>query len=726
MSTQAEAPRYFAFISYSHGDKLWADWLHKALETYRVPKRLVGQTTAAGVIPRRLIPVFRDSDELATATDLNREVEGALAQSANLIVICSPGAAQSRWVNAEVLAFKRLGRSERIFCLIVGGEPNAVELPGRAIEECFAPALRYLVDADGHLTSERTEPIAADGRPGKDGKTNAKLKLIAGLLRIGLDTLRRRELQRHNRRLVAITALSLVVVLITTTLAITAGIARNDAERRQKQAEDLVGFMVGDLTEKLRAVERLDILKAIDDKAMAYFASQSSRDVTDSALAMRVDTLQKIGSVRQDQGQIPAALESYAAASQLAAELLRRAPADIRRQADYANSLTWIGKAYWYQGDLKHAAQNFKAAGDTLRKAVAADPTDTDLALKFSFALTNSGRVLEARGEFAAAKSDYEAVQKIFKDLVSREPTNTTWQSQLGNAYDSLGKLALEQGHLDLAVQNYRANQRIQAALAERNPNNHDQQYELVISDGILGRTLGICGELEAASRYLADAVAGLKALTSFDATQTEWQYLFARYNEQLGGVLRQRAQLDAAAATDARSLKVLESLTAKDPTDTEWQQELARSRIESARLKLARGDTDVAVKLIRPALETIERLRAKTADDRNLLLLAAQADIVAGEASAGRLEAKLARQSFESARDVVAPAAQTGSDPNFLAAWASALLLLDEVDAARPAVAKLSGMGFRTPDFIALTVSRRLAYTADPVFAQRITDAMR
>jgi hypothetical protein len=35
--------KYYAFISYSHQDKKWGDWLHKAIETYRVPKRLVGQ-----------------------------------------------------------------------------------------------------------------------------------------------------------------------------------------------------------------------------------------------------------------------------------------------------------------------------------------------------------------------------------------------------------------------------------------------------------------------------------------------------------------------------------------------------------------------------------------------------------------------------------------------------------------------------------------------------------
>lgn len=100
MATGAIRFRYRAFVSYSHRDETWARWLHKAIETYRVPSRLVGTTTAAGVIPRRLAPIFRDRDELPSATDLGGKVDEALAASANLIVICSPAAATSRWVDA--------------------------------------------------------------------------------------------------------------------------------------------------------------------------------------------------------------------------------------------------------------------------------------------------------------------------------------------------------------------------------------------------------------------------------------------------------------------------------------------------------------------------------------------------------------------------------------------------------------------------------------------------
>jgi hypothetical protein len=153
--------QYRAFISYSHKDKAWADWLHRTLETYRVPSRLVGRQTAAGTVPRRLVPIFRDRDELPTASDLSQKVNEALAQSANLLVICSPRSAGSRWTNEEVLSFKRRGRSERIFCLIVDGEPNTTALRGRESEECFVEALRYRLSADGTLSSEPADPIAA-------------------------------------------------------------------------------------------------------------------------------------------------------------------------------------------------------------------------------------------------------------------------------------------------------------------------------------------------------------------------------------------------------------------------------------------------------------------------------------------------------------------------------------------------------------------------------------
>ncbi len=231
---------YWAFVSYSHRDQRWANWLHRALELYRVPRRLKGEG-----LPRRLYPIFKDRDELPVSPDLGHQIETALAQSRHLIVVCSPHSAQSRFVNEEVRQFKAMGGTDRILCLVVDGEPNASDHPGAEASECFVPALRYAVGPDGELTEERAEPIAADLRPGKDGRAYGFLKLLAGLLGVRLDDLARRDHERRVRRLIGLATLMLVVACLFAAVACWAVLATQEAQRGTyrlhcQQAQDLL------------------------------------------------------------------------------------------------------------------------------------------------------------------------------------------------------------------------------------------------------------------------------------------------------------------------------------------------------------------------------------------------------------------------------------------------------------------------------------------------------
>ena len=173
--------RYKAFISYSHDDEQWATWLHKSLETYRLPKRLVDEL---GLEHNRLSPIFRDRDELASAHNLSTTILDALRASENLVVICSPSAAQSLWVNREIEEFGRLRDPKRVFCLLIGDSTHS-----------FPPALT----AEGMV-----EPLAADPRDQADGKRGARLKLAASLAGVPYDALRQREARRRARRLAGV------------------------------------------------------------------------------------------------------------------------------------------------------------------------------------------------------------------------------------------------------------------------------------------------------------------------------------------------------------------------------------------------------------------------------------------------------------------------------------------------------------------------------------------
>lgn len=207
--------KYWAFISYSHADEEWAKWLHKSIETYQVPRKLVGRDTANGPLPKRLFPVFRDRDELPGASDLGGKIQEALKTSRSLVVICSPKSAVSKWVNEEVKAYKMLGRADHVLCLMIDGEPNVA--PDSGLLECFPRAVRFQVGAAGEIIEEPAEPIAADARPGKDGKANALFKLLSGVMGVGYDELRQREKQRQRRRRLRLSAAVVAVLLAIST-----------------------------------------------------------------------------------------------------------------------------------------------------------------------------------------------------------------------------------------------------------------------------------------------------------------------------------------------------------------------------------------------------------------------------------------------------------------------------------------------------------------------------
>jgi hypothetical protein len=155
---------------------------------------LVGRDTPAGPVPKTLRPNFRDREDFAAGHSLTAQTLAALEASQFLIVLCSPNAARSKYVNEEIRRFKAMGRGAYVVPVIVDGEP------GDAERECFPPALWYRVDAEGALVGEPEEPLAADVRPQGDGKVLARQKVVAALLWLRLDEIIRRAERARRRR----------------------------------------------------------------------------------------------------------------------------------------------------------------------------------------------------------------------------------------------------------------------------------------------------------------------------------------------------------------------------------------------------------------------------------------------------------------------------------------------------------------------------------------------
>jgi hypothetical protein len=137
---------------------------------------------------------------------LDEQTLTALDDSMALILIASPNAAKSPYVNEEVRLFRSRHPERACVPLIIDG--------AHEIGECFPPALRFKVSADGVILDERDSPLAADLRKGADGFDLALSKIVATLLGLQTDEVFRRA-QRVRRRWQLIwAAIAVVVVLL--------------------------------------------------------------------------------------------------------------------------------------------------------------------------------------------------------------------------------------------------------------------------------------------------------------------------------------------------------------------------------------------------------------------------------------------------------------------------------------------------------------------------------
>ena len=618
--------RFRAFLSYSHADAAWARWLLRRLETYRVPSRLVGTSGAHGEIGRRLGMFFRDREELPTAGDLGATIREALADSAALIVIASPAAAQSRWVNAEVEAFQASGRGERVLCFVVAGVPGSAD----PAQHCFPPALLQ-PGADGAAR----EPLAADARREGDGRERAFLKLVTGLLGVGFDALAQREAQRRNRKLTAIAFASLFGMTIALALAATAYVARNDAERRQAQAEDILGFMLGDLRKKLTTVGRLDLMGAVDDKAIGYFATLDPRDLTDRALEEQARSLTGIGEVRLNEGKHDAAMTAFREAHARSTALREREPGNGQRLFDLAQAEYWIGFVALQQGRHDETGVWFRKYRDSAIKLAAMDPDNFDWQREVAYGHHNLAVLDESRGRYAEAERAMRAELVLYRGWLKQRPADPELRFETANVASWLGSLALQQGDLADAeayfveqVAGIRQNVTEDPGNAKWKENSADALLLLADAQAQRGRL--------AEARVSIEAAAPLAAtLSAQDPANNPWR-------DSLGRCRWWQAQLDAAlqpsraamAAEEAASL--LATAHAAEPRNEHVLTWLTRARGLQVQLALASGDVaaarmhlTAARALIEPAwqAEQNERLRLWLARTRLLEGEVAQRD---------------------------------------------------------------------------------------------------
>lgn len=659
--------KYRAFISYSHRDRKWGDWLHKALETYRIPKKVINAHKEKD-IPNRLFPIFRDRDEFSTSTDLRESINRALDDSDYMVVICSPNSAQSEWVNEEIKRFKVSGGESRIVCLIVAGEPNASDDQQTSKDACFPEAVWVKVTDDGQITSLRTEPIAADARKDKDGKRKALIKLVASIIDVPFDELWQRDQARKTRQLTGFIIAASTLAFLFAGIALVAVNARDDARTQRDDA-------------------RIQRNEAITQRNRANLQEKIAKQETESARRERNKAVaaEKLAEKRRLEAsrQRDLALEAIEGLTYDVPDRLGKLPGSIPIITDILNKNLGLLDRIGSDGDaassrkaLRHKAANqekiaerwlligktqyaLESLSNSEKILIKLNDIKHDMQSRHDLALLDSriGAVQRRSGNLKEAEQRHRAALESSRQLVREHPENPDLQRAVSANWQELGDdmmmqvqradalTAYTQFHLssELLVRNYNKDEdRLYLATAlDKNALIHDQLGDLKSALLYAERSVDITeklaqdpldvpkrrelltawqrlGDLQFKNKNYDNAIKAFQTMTviadelAADSTNIDARRNAAIAHRELGRVYLDNNQVEKAAAEVKRSLSIFETVS-YDPVDRNAVLQLTSSYEVRARVFKALKKPEESAEDLLEVIRLLSRLPGGT-----------------------------------------------------------------------------------------------------------------
>lgn len=482
-----------------------------------------------------------------------------------------------------------------------------------------------------------------------------------------------------------------ILAMLSVVLALAATRADRIAQARRAQAEGLMGYMLGDLADKLRPLGRLDLLEGISDQAFAYLADlrHGPGDATDQL--QRAQALQVIAEVRIARGNPERAIAALEASRRPLLHRLSEAPDDVAALKLLGANAFWLGKVRLDRNEWMRAERHFNEYLSASRRWRRLRPDDTEALVEESYALNSLGSLWLKRGEVQRAADAFIRSVDLKRRAMRQRPGDAVLRAELADSLSWAGTAQQRDGRLQDALATYRQAASMIATLQD-DPSaavwRHRQAYALM-HGAELHQALG---EADRAVAGFRGAAARLEQLVAQQpdnlAWQRDWLYAQLQVESLLPGQPPRRSVATLDSLLDRARL-----LTTHDPDNAQWLRLQASTGTLLAQALARAGQHERARERILRSLSALQVAYADEPDN-----VATREALANAWLAAARIipDDGIDQGACNEAAELLRPSAGDSRDYRILVPWMHSQACVGQRAAAATARQTLDSIGYR------------------------------
>ena len=471
--------------------------------------------------------------------------------------------------------------------------------------------------------------------------------------------------------------------------------ARAEAEARRAKANDLVAMMIEDLHPRLESVGRLDILDAVDAKAIDYFAALHPDEISPPELAVSMHAQSQLGISQLTRVNVPASMKTLRRAVTTIDAAMRQHPDNetlIYAAIDVHSSQL---RAMLYTGDTAGAMREARFWAQQAAELVRRKPHNIEYLLNEAESHGTLCTMLDSIGDIAGSLREAELSLEL-KRRVRRLADSDKARLSFTTTLRKEAFVLFELGRFDDSEREFAALRELLDHGGSWLPNNKIVLEKSAAWYRDMTMVKLARGDVNTASRYGERYIAEAEQLTTYDPDNLEWRQQFGIAHRLAGSAARMRGNVADALRHHERAVDIFNAMFGKGQRTRAIDIELALSRIELARTLLAAnrpapasGQTDIVV----------QELQTNHQEPRAQKILA-DALLAQGETRAARGDFAGATLAWENALNVILPLSVASPDPHIADTQARILLRLGREESAKPLIDRLGSIGYHDREF--------------------------